>query len=185
MISYSGAEVYPGKPFYLPLYDIGWSLARSGRFGNHTEVWYSVLPHTYTVAELVRPEYRVHALLHDAAEAIIGDRVKTWKDEATEALELEAITQIYEGLGLEWNPREWGEEVLAADLTARAAEAEMCGHPRPDLFPQAPKETHDLARSLTEGHMFSYNPIKCILETHALAAEYEKRVMEAIASVLV
>lgn len=71
-----------GKPFdiltpadtaaNLSLPVIARSLARISRFGGHTTRRYSVLEHSLYVAELVPPEYKAAALLHDAHEALTG-----------------------------------------------------------------------------------------------------------------
>ena len=60
--------------------DIARSLARQCRFDGHVNVeHYSVAEHSIYVSELVAPEFALDGLLHDAAEAYIGDIVSPVK----------------------------------------------------------------------------------------------------------
>lgn len=57
----------------INLSDLTPALSRQCRFNGHCNVFYSVLEHCCLVASLVEPEFRREALLHDLAEAVIGD----------------------------------------------------------------------------------------------------------------
>lgn len=59
--------------------DIAHSLAHLCRFNGHTGTHYSVAQHCYLASELVAPEHQLAALLHDAAEAYVGDMVRPLK----------------------------------------------------------------------------------------------------------
>ncbi|CAI8817207.1 Phosphohydrolase [Pseudomonas sp. IT-P74] len=59
--------------------DIVHSLAHLCRFNGHTREFYSVAQHSCMVADLVPEQDKLAALLHDAAEAYIGDMVQPLK----------------------------------------------------------------------------------------------------------
>lgn len=53
--------------------DIAHALSMHCRFAGHIPVFYSVAQHSISVAEMVEPEHRLAALLHDASEAYLQD----------------------------------------------------------------------------------------------------------------
>ncbi|MCY1211804.1 hypothetical protein D9M71_271920 [compost metagenome] len=59
--------------------DIAYSLGQLCRFNGHTGTFYSVAQHSIIVADLVPAEYQLQALLHDAAEAYVGDMASPLK----------------------------------------------------------------------------------------------------------
>lgn len=74
------ALTYSGKKFYpydldrteFCLIDIAVGLGRQSRYGGQTGAFYSVAQHSVLVS-LFCGEYRLEGLMHDAAEAYIGD----------------------------------------------------------------------------------------------------------------
>ncbi len=69
-------------PSMIDIKDIAHSLANQCRFNGHCKEFYSVAEHSVHVATLVsktNPELLMEALLHDAAEAYIGDMVSPLK----------------------------------------------------------------------------------------------------------
>jgi len=63
----------------ISIEDIATSLSRICRFNGHTNTLLSVACHSINVAANVPPAYRLEALLHDAAEAYVGDVVRPLK----------------------------------------------------------------------------------------------------------
>lgn len=66
-------ELSDPDPDSVALCDITQALGKLCRYTGHTSHFYSVAEHSIHVASLVPPELRLAALLHDSAEAYIGD----------------------------------------------------------------------------------------------------------------
>lgn len=73
------------NPDSIAIEDIAHALARTCRFGGHSRTFYSVAEHSIHVMRFVRSVHKLGtgaqkaALLHDAAEAYLGDVVKPLK----------------------------------------------------------------------------------------------------------
>lgn len=96
---------------HVDVRDLAWSLSRTFRYGGHTMCEVSVTDHSMWVASRVAPEYRLHALLHDGAEAYLGDQIRPRKRymrfimpdgrlTAFENAEHAVLSVIYEKFGL-------------------------------------------------------------------------------------
>ncbi len=79
--TFLGHHFYPGAPRIddVHIEDIAHGLAFQCRFNGQTRDFYSVAQHSLLVAGLVPARLRLAALLHDAAEAYLGDLVKPLK----------------------------------------------------------------------------------------------------------
>jgi hypothetical protein len=128
MIAYHGENVWPdrGAP---TVRSIGIQLGRIPRFCGSTREWYPVLSHVIVVAQLLPAHLRIHGLLHDAPEAILGDVPSTWKTEAARYQESEILDRIYDELGQTHIGFDDASILKQADLCALAAEAHVLGHP--------------------------------------------------------
>lgn len=101
--------LYP-DPADIYLSDIARALTRIPRYAGHGDENYSIADHSVTLANLV-PALRNDALLHDAAEAYIGDILAPLKDLVPEILRIEnhilqAIRTRF-GLPPKPNPKLW------------------------------------------------------------------------------
>jgi len=72
-------QFYDFKKEDIDIADIAHALSMICRFGGHCSRHYSVAEHSLLVAQMVPEEYRLAALLHDAAEAYLGDVISPLK----------------------------------------------------------------------------------------------------------
>jgi hypothetical protein len=81
IMTYSGREFYPydPKPEDVRILDIAHALALQCRFNGHCSRFYSVAQHSVIVSTVVPEEHALQGLLHDAAEAFVGDLVRPIK----------------------------------------------------------------------------------------------------------
>ncbi len=77
--------------------DIAHGLAYQCRFNGQTKTFYSVAQHSLMVMSLVPEHIQFSALLHDAAEAYLGDMVKPLKNLFPEFSRIE--TRVMEIIG--------------------------------------------------------------------------------------
>lgn len=63
----------------IDIRDIAGALSKICRFGGHTSQFYSVAQHCVLVAAMAPENIKKEALLHDAAEAYLGDVIKPLK----------------------------------------------------------------------------------------------------------
>ena len=117
------------RPEMIDVYDIAWSLAKLCRFNGHCRAFYSVAQHSCVVAELIGTEdpfAKVHALLHDAHEAYIGDIIAPLKryldNDLLKILEARIDTAIFAHIGIEHPNTDLKKRIKHADLVALATE---------------------------------------------------------------
>jgi hypothetical protein len=102
--------------------DIASALSKVCRFGGHSNDFYSVAQHSVVVASLA-PEYLCReALLHDAAEAYLGDVIKPLKNiigAAYEDIEHKFMVAICKKFNLSadnlWEVKKYDKEALTIE----------------------------------------------------------------------
>lgn len=121
--TFSGNRFYPLEPRIdrVAIEDIAHGLAYQCRFNGQTREFYSVAQHSLIVASLVPPQLRLAALLHDAAEAYLGDMVKPLKVLLPEfaAIEDKVTALIAEAFDIDFSDY---APIKRADLIALATE---------------------------------------------------------------
>lgn len=145
-------ELLDPKAESICILDIAHSLARIGRFNGHCTDFYSVAQHSVLVSNLLAETDREkEGLLHDAAEAYIGDVVSPLKSVLPEYLVIERrfeklIARIFR---LEYTlSTGWDSDVKEADLTALFIEKKV-------LLPHSGYWPH-LAASVKDVKDFEY-----------------------------
>lgn len=132
MQTYTGKRFWPldPSPEDIDPLDIAHALSLVCRYGGHVRRFYSVAEHCVLMSYAVAPEHALWALLHDAAEAYIGDMVRPLKRFMPEFRDAEdgILLCIALRFGLPWdvkNPHRMPDEVRDADnriiRTERAA----------------------------------------------------------------
>lgn len=114
------------EPEMIELSDIINALSKINRFGGHTNHFYSVAQHSILVASMVPEDCKKEALLHDAAEAYLGDIISPLKyilGSAYRDIEQKFDVVIATRFGLHWTI---GKKALikGADLQALEIEHE-------------------------------------------------------------
>ena len=116
--------------------DIAYSLSKLCRFNGHTLEFYSVAQHSVLLSEQVSREAAFYGLMHDAAEAYIGDIATPLKTPEIKAMEARIFGVICESLPLlKMATSEIIAEVKEADLRMLATEKEQLMTPG-QQFPQ-------------------------------------------------
>ncbi|MFA6168376.1 MAG: hypothetical protein WC700_17265 [Gemmatimonadaceae bacterium] len=90
--THTGVQFWPMDPRAdeVRIDDIARGLAMQCRFNGHVKEFYSIAEHSVRVSHVVPPEHALWGLLHDAAEAYIGDMVRPLKTQMPAFRECEA-----------------------------------------------------------------------------------------------
>jgi len=96
MQTYTGRKFTPlnPSPADIDIVDIAHALSMTCRFGGHCKQFYSVAQHSVLMAEKAAPEDKLRALLHDAAEAYIGDLIRPVKVHNDPFCQIEDIVEL-------------------------------------------------------------------------------------------
>ncbi|TCS35826.1 hypothetical protein EDC30_109125 [Paucimonas lemoignei] len=136
ILTYSGqyVDLREPNPETIQIVDIAHALSQINRFGGHTRNFYSVAQHSVLVSHIVPREHRLAALLHDAAEAYLGDIVMPLKRMAfnleyrdMEDLLLEVILERFGIVHSDYQAAR--DAIRQADLVMLATERRDLMHP--------------------------------------------------------
>ncbi len=100
MQTYTGLQFYPlaPQPADVAIEDIAHALSLICRYGGHVDRFYSVAEHCVLVSQAVPPEHALHALLHDATEAYVGDMVRPLKHQPQMSAYVDAEDRVWEAV---------------------------------------------------------------------------------------
>lgn len=95
------------------------------RFGGHTPKFYSVAEHSVLCSSIAKKGYKLAVLLHDAAEAFIGDIIKPLKDMVTREiapLEKDIMDVIGFRFDIDFDREDVQAEIKRCDMEVLALE---------------------------------------------------------------
>lgn len=112
------------QPDEIEITDIAMALANKCRFSGHTQ-YFSVAEHSVCVAYRLPPHLRLAGLLHDAAEAYLGDIPSPIKYVLPDYRLLEKLNEaaVFEKFGIAGTMKDFKAEIKHADLSALYTEA--------------------------------------------------------------
>ncbi len=168
IITYTGQHVKVWEPdaAVIRIRDIAHALANQCRFNGHSSMFYSVAEHSIKVSQRVEPQHALAGLLHDAAEAYLGDLVTPLKAEMPAFADLEA--EWMEAIDLRYSLSIWPDVY-------------------PSTYPAAVKLADDDMLAWELHHLLNYGPrpetanpkIQC-LRPHEAEQEFLRRFMDLV-----
>lgn len=123
-------NAFDPHPDQICIEDIAHALSNQCRFGGHLPKFFSVAQHCILTADIVAPEHRLAALLHDASEAYLLDIPRPVKRKLSNYAEIEdkIMRVIADKYKFQWPlhndvkkadeimlQREWSEIMLGID----------------------------------------------------------------------
>lgn len=154
--TYTGRQFWPLDPRSedVEIDDIAHALAMLCRFNGHTLEFYSVAQHSVIVSQTVAADHALWGLLHDAAEAYIGDMVRPLKHDPQWVGDdfMLAEQGIQMAIARKFGMRPWmPTEIADADARVLAAEArDMVAEPPADWeLPDHLPAIQDLIQPMT------------------------------------
>ena len=132
IMTYTGRHFTPFDPKIqdIDIRDIAHALSNICRFGGHCSEFYSVAEHSILVSILCPPELKLAGLLHDAAEAYLGDVPTPLKQNGFRDAEARLMDMIYRKYGCVKDmtlPYPWTDQIKTIDHYALLIEAESLG----------------------------------------------------------
>jgi hypothetical protein len=130
-------EILNPKEEDIDIEDIANGLAMECRFGNQINRHYSVAQHSILVSALAPKSLKREALLHDAAEAYLGDITKPWKNLLASIytpIEFRFEQVIFQKYGLDISRI---SEVKPFDMLAYQMERDFLRHGKPEKLLKA------------------------------------------------
>lgn len=113
--TFSGNRFWPldPRPEEIHIEDIAHALSNICRYFGHCHAYYNVAEHSVILASYVPRHLALQALLHDAAEAYVGDMGRPLKDCLPEyvAIEQNIAKMIFEKFRLPWPMNSYIKEI--------------------------------------------------------------------------
>lgn len=136
VVTWSGKHfhLWDAKPEEVCIEDIAHALSLQCRFNGHVDRFYSVAEHSVIMSRLVEPGMELAGLMHDSAEAYIGDMVSPLKHsghlDAYKAVEELVGRVICQHFGIEYGQTE------SPDL--KILDRRLCATEAKTFFPEPP-----------------------------------------------